>query len=116
MPRRPAPLTVVTATAEDQPRTERGTEMPRYLVERNLPGGLAIPAGAKGAEACRDVVERNELSGVTWVHSYVSDDRSKTFCIYDASSPEAIRRAAADNHLPVDAITAVRVLDPYPYC
>jgi hypothetical protein len=39
----------------------------------------------------------------------------KTFCIYDAPSPEAIRKAAKLNQLPADAITPVRVLDPYFY-
>ena len=50
-----------------------------------------------------------------WLHSYVSDDRTKTFCVYDGPSPEAIRRAAERNKLPVDHITEVRVLDPYFY-
>jgi len=36
-----------------------------------------------------------------------------SFCVYDAPSPEAIRRAAARNGLPVGRITEVRVLDPY---
>ena len=58
------------------------------------------------------MVERNADEGVTWVHSYVSDDRTKTFCVYDAPTPEAIRKAAARNRLPVERITQVRVLDP----
>ncbi len=52
---------------------------------------------------------------VTWLHSYVTDDRRTTFCIYDGPSPEAIRRSAARNGLPVDRITQVRVLSPYFY-
>jgi Protein of unknown function (DUF4242) len=60
-------------------------------------------------------VERNADEGVTWVHSYVSEDREKTFCICDAPSPEAIRKTARRNELPVDHITQVRVLDPYFY-
>ena len=75
----------------------------------------ALPAGAAGAKACGEVIERNELAGVTWIHSYVSDDRSKTFCIYDGPSPEAMRKTAADNRLPVDVVTQVHVLDPYHY-
>jgi len=50
---------------------------------------------------------------VTWVQSYVSEDKTHTFCIYDAPSPEAIRKTAAQNELPVDRITQVTVLDPY---
>jgi hypothetical protein len=38
-----------------------------------------------------------------------------TFCIYDAPNPEAIRRTAEKNKLPVDSITKVSVLDPYFY-
>ena len=44
-----------------------------------------------------------------------SEDKRTTFCIYDAPSPEAIRKTAAGNELPVDQITQVLVLDPYFY-
>ncbi len=89
--------------------------MPRYLVERTFPEGLVIPMNDDGARVCGGVVERNAELGVTWVHSYVTADRRKTFCIYDAPSPEAIRKTAKHNSLPVDQITEVRVLDPYFY-
>lgn len=87
--------------------------MPRYVVERTFPDGLGIPASPDGAEACREVVQRNSDAAVTWIHSYVSVDDRTTFCVYEAPSPEAIRKAAARNSLPVDRITQVRVLDPY---
>jgi hypothetical protein len=87
--------------------------MPRYVVERTFPDGLTLPPSSDGAEHCRRVVERNQEQDVTWVHSYLSEDRRKTFCVYDAPNPEAIRRSAARNDLPVDRITSVRVLDPY---
>jgi hypothetical protein len=89
--------------------------MPRYLVERTFPDGLSIPIDESGASACMAVVGNNAGDGVTWVHSYVTTDKRKTFCIYDAPSPEAIRRTATSNKLPVDRITEVRVLDPYFY-
>ncbi len=89
--------------------------MPRYMVERTFPDGLQIPVTEEGATACLGVVERNAEQDVTWVHSYVSDDKQKTFCIYDGPSPEAIRTVAARNGLPVDQITKVSVLDPYFY-
>jgi Protein of unknown function (DUF4242) len=89
--------------------------MPRYVVERTFPDGLSIPVDAQGAATCLAVVDRNGDDGVTWVHSYVSDDKTKTFCIYDAPSPEAIRKTADRNSLPVDQITQVSVLDPYFY-
>lgn len=89
--------------------------MPRYIVQRTFPDGLEIPIANGGADICAGVVERNTEEGVTWVHSYVSEDKRTTFCVYDAPSPEAIRKTAARNDLPVDQITRVRVLDPYFY-
>jgi hypothetical protein len=89
--------------------------MPRYLVQRTFPEGLHISVENGGAELCHGVIERNAEEGVTWISSYVSDDKTCTFCIYDAPTPEAIRKTAARNELPVDRITRVRVLDPYFY-
>jgi hypothetical protein len=89
--------------------------MPRYLVQRTFPDGLQIPVDEQGAKTAIAVVDTNADSGVTWVHSYVSADKSTTFCVYDGPSPEAIRRVAELNKLPVDRITEVRVLDPYFY-
>jgi hypothetical protein len=89
--------------------------MPRYLVERTFPDTLSLPLNEAGAEVCQRVVSTNAQDLVTWVHSYVTPDKKKTFCIYDAPSPEAIRKAAQKNHLPVDTITEVTVLDPYFY-
>ena len=45
----------------------------------------------------------------------MTPDKRTTYCVYDGPSPEAIRRAAKTNQLPVDRITEVRVLDPYFY-
>jgi hypothetical protein len=89
--------------------------MPRYVVERTFAEELGITPNAEGAKQCLQVVDRNADEGVTWIHSYVSDDKRKTFCVYDAPTPEAIRKTAARNELPVDRITEVRVLDPYFY-
>ena len=89
--------------------------MPRYLVERSFQDGLHIPVNADGSAVCLNVVDRNADEGVTWIHSYVSDDRTKAFCVYDGPTPEAIRRTASRNELPIDQITQVRVLDPYFY-
>ncbi len=89
--------------------------MPRYVVERIFPNGLQIPVTDEGATALMNVVGTNADQGVTWVHSYVSEDKEKTFCIYDGPDAQAIRRAAERNGLPVDRITEVTVLDPYFY-
>jgi hypothetical protein len=92
---------------------QRSNDMPRYVIQRTFPEGLGVPANVEGAAACRRVVESNTDEGVTWLHSYVSADDKSTFCVYDAPSPEAIRKISARNQLPVDKITQVRVLDPY---
>jgi hypothetical protein len=89
--------------------------MPRYVIERTFPGGLRIPIDDAGRKTVATVVDTNAADGVTWLHSYVSDDLEKTYCVYDGMSPEAIRRVAERNGLPVDSITEVRVLDPYFY-
>lgn len=89
--------------------------MPRYMVERSFEDGLHIPINADGAAACRTVVSGNAEFGVTWIHSYVSEDKATTYCVYDGPTPEAIRKAAERTGLPVDRITKVTVLDPYFY-
>lgn len=87
--------------------------MPRYMVERTFPGGLALPANAEGAEFVQRIIRINGDRSVNWVHSYVSADKAKTFCIYDAPAPETIRQVAKLCGLPVDNITEISVLDPY---
>jgi hypothetical protein len=89
--------------------------MPRYIVERTFPNGLEVPVTPDGAHALLKVVAINGEHGVTWVHSYVSVDKTKTYCVYDGPSAEAIRQVARRNDLPVGTITEVSVLDPYFY-
>jgi hypothetical protein len=87
----------------------------RYLVERTFPDGLNIPMDQLGSDMCLAVVSNNAEDNVTWIHSYVTMDKKKSFCIYDAPSPDAIRKSAKMNGLPVDNIIEVSVLDPYFY-
>ena len=89
--------------------------MPRYMVERSFPDGFKMPVDASGARACLAIVECNDQERVSWLQSYVSVDKRRTFCIYDGPSPEAIRRAANRNKLPILKITEVSVLEPYFY-
>jgi hypothetical protein len=89
--------------------------MPRFLVQRTLTDSLAIGTGAAGARTCREMVGRNAGQGVTWLQSYVSADRSVMYCLYEGPDARAVRRAAAVNHLPVDRVTEIHVLDPYFY-
>jgi hypothetical protein len=69
--------------------------MPRYMVERTFPDGLAIPTNEQGRETTAKVAARNAEVGVTWVHSYVTPDRTKTF---EAGAPPG--SAAAEGSTP----------------
>jgi Nickel responsive protein SCO4226-like len=89
--------------------------VPRYLVQRTFPEGLAREVSCEGAKACLAVVENNAEESVTWITTYVSSDTRHTFCVCDGPNPQSIERAALANGLPVDSISEVRVLDPYSY-
>lgn len=90
-------------------------EMSRFLIEREFPDGLHIPLDETGAKLCQNVVASNCEDGVTWLHSYVTPDHKRTFCLYEAPTPEAVRRAAVRSQLPITQIIEVRRLDPYFY-
>lgn len=94
---------------------DKETVMKRFLVVRTFPEGLNIPVNAEGSKICLSVVTKNATENVTWIQSYVSMDKKKTYCIYDAPSAEAIKKSAKLNGLPVDTIVEVSVLDPYFY-
>jgi hypothetical protein len=51
----------------------------------------------------------NERSGARWIHSYANADRTKTFCVYEGVSEEAIRKAASVNGLPIDSVMEIPV-------
>ena len=89
--------------------------MPRYLVRRTFIDGLRIPCTEEGSIACLHVTSKIARLGVTWIRSYVSEDKSTTFCVYDAPNPEAIRLAAERTGLPIESITSVSALSPYFY-
>ena len=106
---------VMDIHAQDKTGEYNRIVIKRYLVERTFPDGINIPVNTEGSEICLTVVSNNAEDNVTWIHSYVTMDKKKTFCIYDAPSPAAIRKAADKNGLPVDNIVEVSVLDPYFY-
>ncbi len=89
--------------------------MPRYLVERTYPDQFIIPINLDGVQVCQAIIDNDAVEQVTWLHSYVARDKRKSFCVCDAPSPEAVRRAAQRNGQPIDRITEVRVFDPYFY-
>lgn len=81
--------------------------MPLFLIERQFADELALDAG--GAAAIRSV---NEDVGVNWLFSFLSADRKKTYCLYEAPSADAIRKAARLNKLPADVVIEVSELRP----
>ncbi len=87
--------------------------MPRYLIERVFPDGFPIVPTEEGRAASARIAGWNAEIGVTWLHSYVAEDGRRSFCLCEAPSPEAVRRAAARSRWPVDSLTQVRLLDPH---
>jgi hypothetical protein len=105
----------ISIFSQDKTTADKQIVMKRFLVERTFPAGLIIPINEEGSKMCLSVVSNNAEDNVTWIHSYVTKDKKKTYCIYDAPSEAAIRKSAKANGLPVDNITEVSVLDPYFY-
>jgi hypothetical protein len=76
--------------------------MPVFMIERTYADKMELDAAG--------VAELNLINddeGVRWLYSFLSMDRLKTYCLYEASSPEAIRRAAERAGLPADVIVEV---------
>ncbi len=78
--------------------------MPRYIIERTVP---ALTPEELEAAGRRSVTVLDEMPGVTWIRSYVSDTDGKIYCEYDAPDPESIREHARRAGLPVDRIAEV---------
>jgi len=108
-------IVIFSAKIFSQEKSKDQTTMKRFVVERSFPQGINLPVNEMGCQIILGVVTNNTEDQVTWIHSYVSADKKKTFCIYEAPSPEAIKKAAEKNGLPVDNITQVTILDPYFY-
>jgi hypothetical protein len=86
---------------------QREDFMPRYMIERNF---------AETLEFTKEEAERvrliNEDEGITWLFSFLSADKRKTYCLYEAPNPEAIRAAARRAGAPADVIIEVSDLRP----
>ena len=78
--------------------------MPRYIIERFVPGLTREELAAGGR---RSVAALAGLPEVRWIRSYVSDAEGKIYCEYDAPSIEAIREHARRAGLPADRIAEV---------
>jgi hypothetical protein len=81
--------------------------MPRFLIERNF---------AEEVEATKDIADNivriNDEEGVRWLFSFLSPDRRKTYCLYEAPNAEAIRIAARRANIPADVVIEVSELRP----
>jgi hypothetical protein len=81
--------------------------MPRFIIERNFAEQLELTADAAVA-----VKQINVDAGVQWLFSFLSADKKKTYCLYEAPNAEAIRIAARRANLPADAIIEVSEIRP----
>jgi hypothetical protein len=85
--------------------------MPKYVIERNIPGaGAMTPEEIRGvAQASNKVL--SDLPAVQWQHSYVTDDA--IYCVYIAPNEEAVREHAKRGGFPADKISRVAtIIDP----
>ena len=81
--------------------------MPRYVIERNLPGaGQLTPEQLQGVAQKSCGVLKDLGSDIQWIQSYVTDD--KLYCVYVAPSEELIREHARRGGFPADRISPVR--------
>jgi hypothetical protein len=76
--------------------------MPIYMIERAFAEELDITA-----DGVRLIEEVNADEGVRWLFSFLSADKRRSYCLYEAPTPDAIRSAAVKAGLPADAIVEV---------
>lgn len=86
--------------------------MPKYVIERNIPGaGKMSAADLKGVSQKSCSVLRKLGSEIQWLHSYVTDD--KIYCVYIAPNEAMVREHAKQGGFPADSVVAVRrMIDP----
>ena len=76
--------------------------MPLYLIERAFADQLEMTS-----DDVRLIEEVNADEGVRWLFSFLSADRRRTYCLYEAPSADAIMAAAKRGEIPADAIVEV---------
>ena len=86
--------------------------MPKYVIERNIPGVGASPAEALQAVSQTSCSVLKELGPrIQWLESYVTDD--KMYCVYIAPNEEMIREHASRGGFPADRVSEVKaIIDP----
>jgi hypothetical protein len=80
-------------------RLTKETQMPLYLIERNFADQLKLTR-----DAIPGITQVNVDAGIQWLYSFLSADKKKTYCLYEAPNPEAIREAAKNLGIPADTI------------
>ena len=81
--------------------------MPLYVIERTFAEQLDLTD-----DDVKLIEEVNADEGVRWLFSFLSADRRRTYCLYEAPSPDAIMTAATRAGVPVDAIVEVDAAVP----
>lgn len=81
--------------------------MPLYLIEREFAEELDL-----SEEEALNIQAVNADEGVKWLHSFLSANKRKTYCLYQAASPDAIRRAAEKAGVPANKIVLVDQVTP----
>jgi hypothetical protein len=81
--------------------------MPLFLIERNFAQDLVLDDAVVS-----HVRQINDEIGIQWLYSFLSVDKRKTYCLYEAPSAEAIRVAARRLDIPADVIIAVSEIRP----
>ena len=76
--------------------------MPRFIIERNFAEQLAV-----NRDVITALTQVNADVGVQWLFSFLSADKKKTYCLYEAPNAEAIREAARRLNIPADVIIEV---------
>jgi hypothetical protein len=76
--------------------------MPIFMIERRF-----VEDHQPTFEGAAEVNVINDEEGVRWLYSFLSADKRKTYCLYEATSVEAIQRAAKRAGLPADVIVEV---------
>jgi len=73
--------------------------MALFMIERNFAKTFNVSAGD-----LKSVIDINTIAGVKWLYSFLSADKRKTYCLYEAESGDAIREAARRAGLPADIV------------
>jgi Protein of unknown function (DUF4242) len=76
--------------------------MPLYVIERTFAEQLDLTT-----DDVRLIDGVNADEGVRWLFSFLSADRRRTYCLYEAPSPDAVMAAAQQANLPADAVVEV---------